>query len=294
MAKSSGWCVLVATDGSPEARAAVAATAAFPWPAGTRVAGVVARRTLVTRGRPQYFVDAFDRVYQRAARAAERVLAKRWPDAKVTVVDATPVDGILDEARRLGASAIATGTRTRGRLPRLLLGSVARQVVRRASCPVLVVKGRGHEFARFVIGVDGSKGSRHAVELVARLPPPRGGRVTLVAVVELMRPPSLTLVPAAVREVVLSEATAENARRRAEGERHVAAAARVLERAGWTARRTVREGHPLADLLAATEESEAQVLVVGARGIGGMERLLLGSVAEGALTRSPVPVLVVR
>lgn len=294
MAKPSGWCVLVATDGSPEARAAVAATVAFPWPAGARAAGVVARRTLATRGRPQYFVDAFDRAYQRAATAARRVLAKRWPDAEVSVVDDTPVDGILDRARRLGARAVVTGTRTRGQLPRLLLGSVARQVVRRATCPVLVVKGRAHEFTRFAVGVDGSKGSRHAVDFVALLRPPRGARVTVVAVVELMRPPSLALVPAAVREVVLAEAAAENARRRAEGERHVAAAARVLEGAGWTARGSVREGHPLADLLAATEETSAQVLVVGARGIGGVERLLLGSVAEGALTRSPVPVLVVR
>jgi nucleotide-binding universal stress UspA family protein len=33
---------------------------------------------------------------------------------------------------------------------------------------------------------------------------------------------------------------------------------------------------------------------VGARGVSGVERLLLGSVAEGALHRSPISVLVVR
>jgi nucleotide-binding universal stress UspA family protein len=286
--------VLVATDGSPEARAAVAAAVAFPWPAGTRAAGVVARRTLVTRGRPQYFVTAFDRVYQRAAASAQRALATRWPDSEVAVVDATPVEGILDQARRRRASAIVMGTRARGYLPRLLLGSVARQIVRRASCAVLVVRGRRREFTHFVLGVDGSKGSRHAVDFLARLSPPRGSRVTVVAVVEPMRLPSMALMPAAVRQVIAAEGAAENARRRTEGERHTAAAARVLERVGWTALRSVREGQPLADLLAATEEAGAHVLVVGARGVGGVERLLLGSVAEGALTRSPVPVLVVR
>jgi nucleotide-binding universal stress UspA family protein len=35
-------------------------------------------------------------------------------------------------------------------------------------------------------------------------------------------------------------------------------------------------------------------LCVGARGVGGVERLVLGSVAEGALDRSPVAVLLVR
>jgi nucleotide-binding universal stress UspA family protein len=36
------------------------------------------------------------------------------------------------------------------------------------------------------------------------------------------------------------------------------------------------------------------VLVLGARGVGGVERMVIGSVAEGAVTRAPVPVLIVR
>lgn len=294
MTKASGWSVLVATDGSAEARAAVAATVLFPWPAGTRVAGAVARRTLAIRGRPVYFVTALDRAYRRAAAAAQRVLAKRWPGSEVVVVDAVPVEAILDQARRQGARAIAMGTRALGRLPRLLLGSVARQVVRRAPCAVLVVKGRPREFTRFVVGVDGSPGSRKAVDLVASLNPSPGASVTVVAVVEPLRVPGLPLVPASVRGAVVGQAAAENKRRLAEAGRHVAAARQVLERAGWKVRPVVREGRPLADLLAATKEAAAHVVVVGTRGVGGVERLLLGSVAEGALTRSPVSVLMAR
>jgi nucleotide-binding universal stress UspA family protein len=294
MAKPSGWSVLVATDGTPGARAAVAATVSFPWPAGTRAAGVVARRTLAIRGRPAYFVSAYDRVYRRVAASAQRVLSARWPDAPVVVVDAAPVEAILDAANRVGARAIVMGTRARGRLPRLLLGSVARQVVRRAPCASFVVKGRKREFTRFVIGIDGSEGSRHAVDFVAGLDVPRGGRVTLVAVVEPLHPPTLPLMPAAVRQVLMGEAAAENAQLVAKAKRQLAAAAGTLQRAGWTAQRIVREGRPLADLLNVTGATGAHVLVVGARGVGGIERLLLGSVAEGAITHSPVPVLVVR
>jgi nucleotide-binding universal stress UspA family protein len=36
------------------------------------------------------------------------------------------------------------------------------------------------------------------------------------------------------------------------------------------------------------------LLVVGARGAGGIERLLLGNVAEGVLDRAPISVLIVR
>ncbi|PYM65623.1 MAG: hypothetical protein DMD79_04410 [Candidatus Rokuibacteriota bacterium] len=50
----------------------------------------------------------------------------------------------------------------------------------------------------------------------------------------------------------------------------------------------------LDELIADVTAFHADLVVVGARGIGGIERLLLGSVAEGVLTRSPVSVLVVR
>jgi nucleotide-binding universal stress UspA family protein len=40
--------------------------------------------------------------------------------------------------------------------------------------------------------------------------------------------------------------------------------------------------------------TRAQLLVVGARGTSGVRHLLLGSVAEGALNRCPVAVLVAR
>ena len=183
------------------------------------------------------------------------------------------MEAILDEARRLGARVITMGTRTRGRLPRLLLGSVARDVVRRAPCATLVVRGRRRAYTGFALGIDGSPGSRHAVDLVAGLAPPRGSTVTLVAIVEPMRLPSLPFMPASVRQAIGGEATAENARRHADAERHVAAAAGVLQSAGWTVRSAIREGPPLAGLLAATEEVRAHVLVVGARGVGGVERL---------------------
>jgi len=48
------------------------------------------------------------------------------------------------------------------------------------------------------------------------------------------------------------------------------------------------------ELLEAITRTSADVVVLGARAAGGVERALLGSVADGALNRSPVPVLVVR
>ena len=50
-----------------------------------------------------------------------------------------------------------------------------------------------------VLGVDGSPHSRRAAAFVARLAPPTGGRVTVVSVVEPIRPPSMALLPASIR-----------------------------------------------------------------------------------------------
>jgi nucleotide-binding universal stress UspA family protein len=59
-------------------------------------------------------------------------------------------------------------------------------------------------------------------------------------------------------------------------------------------RTLVRAGQPLAELLAGVAAARADALVLGARGTGGVERLLLGSVVEGALGEATVPLLVVR
>jgi nucleotide-binding universal stress UspA family protein len=53
-------------------------------------------------------------------------------------------------------------------------------------------------------------------------------------------------------------------------------------------------GEPLRDLLTSVARSPAQLLVVGGRRTGGLRYFVLGSVAEGALNRSPVPVLIAR
>jgi nucleotide-binding universal stress UspA family protein len=71
-------------------------------------------------------------------------------------------------------------------------------------------------------------------------------------------------------------------------------AADELKRAGWRPRTMLVHGEPLSDLLRAVTTARAQLLVVGARGTSGVRYLLLGSVAEGAVNRCPVAVLVAR
>ena len=92
--------VLVATDGSPPARAAVETAIVFPWPPGSTGHGLVARGTPVLTDATPAVWEALLEVGRAEARRAEQRLRRRWPDADVVVTDAPPVPGILARARK--------------------------------------------------------------------------------------------------------------------------------------------------------------------------------------------------
>lgn len=284
---------LVAPDGSAGARAAVAMTVAFPWPEPSLASAVLAPHETMALAQPATVREAVEAGLRRVAEQTRRMLARRWPAASVAIVRRPPADAILREAERVRARAIVVGCRGHGAVGRLLLGSVSRQVVRQASVPTLVVKGRPpRAVRRLVVGFDGSPNARRAIDVVAGLDVPSAGRVTLVQVVAVERAPSRPLLPPAALAIVRSRIAVLNAERIRTARRQLETAARELRRAGWTVRTVVRSGVPLTELLATARG--AHVLVVGARGTGGLQRLLLGSVAEGVLNHATGPVLIVR
>jgi len=124
MTGRQGLRVLVAVDGSPGARAALAMTIAFPWPAGTRVRSVTAQRSAAMGGRPAAVRAGLEHGSRRVAARARRTLAQRWPDAEAVLVDQDPVPAILGEARRMRADVIVLTRAEAGTPP-----AVAEQLV---------------------------------------------------------------------------------------------------------------------------------------------------------------------
>ncbi len=78
--------VLVASDGSASAKAAVATAVRFPWPARTRAQGVTARHVPADYRR-SILLEALGRSANLIAAGARRILSRRWPGAEVTTVD---------------------------------------------------------------------------------------------------------------------------------------------------------------------------------------------------------------
>lgn len=148
-------------------------------------------------------------------------------------------------------------------------------------------------FRTVVLGLDGSRHAQRAIAFLARLAHHARDRVTVVEVLEPTRPPSLGLLPAATRRYIENELGRLDRATRARAQRHLDAAAAVLAKAGWRVRTSLRTGPPLRELLAAAHSERAAMLVIGARGVHGWERAVLGSVADGCVKRATMPVLIV-
>ena len=106
--------------------------------------------------------------------------------------------------------------------------------------------------------------------------------------------PAQGLASASVRGTVRTEVGRVNAERIAAARAMQEGAARELRRHGWRVKFVVVTGEPLRELLASVATARAHVVAIGARSASGVRKLLLGSVAEGVLSRCPTTVLVVR
>ena len=288
--------ILVASDGSQSSLAAVGFALSFPWPDRARARGAVALGKAGWTGTE--FRAAMIRALHESARELHRELERRWPNADVYELHDSPAEAILSEARRFRADAIVLGWRGHGTFARLLAGSVSRAAAERAKCSVMVVRGGTRVPAggprRFAIGFDGSQNSRKAIRFLARLTPPRGNRVVLANILEPLIAPPLSRATAEIRARVRDAMARHAAARLRRAHRRLGAAADFLRRRGWRVTVRVHAAAPLQGLLGEAQRAHAEVLVVGARGASGVARVLLGSVASGALNQSTIPVVVAR
>ena len=175
------------------------------------------------------------------------------------------------------ADMIVVGSRGRGGISGMLLGSVSWQVSAHAHCPVVVVRGHWRAAGDYspgpvVVGTDGSAVSDAALGFAFEEAELRGA--PLLAVCALADAPGSL-----------------GGRLRLQEETEQAIARHEKEHPGVAALRQVAQGGARTALLAAAHE--AQLLVVGSRGRGGVQGMLLGSVSQAVLHHAPCPVAVV-
>ena len=146
--------------------------------------------------------------------------------------------------------------------------------------------GTGWPPAVIVVGVDGSERSIAAASVAADVARSTGSKLHMVTVV---RPPE------GWWGVVGSPPPAEsmgNALAKAQREVLDAAAAQIdLQGVEWEAVEEI--GDPAGALFEHCRNEDAGLLVVGRRGAGILERLVMGSVADRLAHYSPCPVMIV-
>jgi nucleotide-binding universal stress UspA family protein len=142
---------LVAIDASPCSQNAVDNVCRRQWPPGSEVELLTVLHGTVPFMPDPTFMLAAARAHSVQiqinaapyilAEAARRVQAS-CPGAKVTtkVMEGPPGRVIVDEARHWGADVVIVGSHARGRLRRLVLGSVSQAVRQNAPCAVQVVR----------------------------------------------------------------------------------------------------------------------------------------------------------
>lgn len=280
--------VLVAFDRSAGALDAMKLADALPWPNGTVIEVVHSVPAMTLLGgvtvapHPAETLDpvALGLLH---ARPGVTVVSKKVAGENASAA-------LLDEAKLFGADLIICGHRGHGPFVTMFLGSVARDLVEHSRCPVLVA--RGHRYQNAVLAEDGSETAYRARRVLARWPVFRGVGVQVVSVSHVAAP-----ILSGVTASVYSDA--RSAQREAESEsRHAYGvlaeeAASDLRYAGLHAAAAVREGDPAEQIIEYARAVEADLIVMGTRGRGGMSRALLGSVARAVVLTAPCSTLVV-
>lgn len=139
---------------------------------------------------------------------------------------------------------------------------------------------------KIVAAVDGSTQSTHGAQLAIDMARASGATVTLITVV---RPPEgwwgLTgspPTPQAMADAVLA------------GQREVLDSTLAdLDREGVEVETIELGGDPAGVIIATCQEMDADLLVVGRRGAGLVERLMMGSVSDRIAHEAPCPVIIV-
>lgn len=193
-------------------------------------------------------------------------------------------EAIVKAADDQGVDLIVLGTHARRGVSHLLLGSVAEEVVQIASKPVLVVSAEAAKAAakregpigNLLVAVDGTPASEPALREAIGLARYLGQQLKVVFAQD-----GKTGGGDGGRAAAVLEAAQAAAR-----ESGLEAQTQVLDggRSGGIADAVVAEAGAW----------PARMIVLGTHGSQGLERLLVGSVAEAVLHRAAVPVLLVR
>lgn len=290
--------VVVGVDGSDQSQAALewAAAEAVRRGVSLHIVHALGMPLIVSAyGGPQRFQPTSEISGQADAvvTSAREKAAELQPSLKVETVTALEEAPLALIRQSHPHDLIVVGSRGLGSVAALFVGSVSVRVAAQAPCPVVVVpsengKPTRTKLGRVVVGVDDSKNARRALGLAMGLAAETEGELVVVNSWEVPFPYDPVAMTSAgyqpqddifeqQSEALVAELLADVMDDQREDVNVEVAVVRS-------------RSNPVNALLEASTEADA--IVVGSRGRGSVRGLLLGSVSQGILHRSKIPVVV--
>jgi nucleotide-binding universal stress UspA family protein len=220
------------------------------------------------------------------------------PAATALIEEGSIAPALCGYARALQVGLIVLTTHGRGPLSRFWLGSVADELLRQATVPLLIHRPSAdappgpdadHRFTRILVPLDGSETAEAVLGPAAELARLMDAELTLLRVVEgmpIVSPDGMVYVPPALDPELSKELVAQA---RDDLGR---IAARLSGEGRRVDTRVVVQGSAVETILEAAQR--ADLVALATHGRGRVARLFLGSVADKVVRAAPCPVLVVR
>lgn len=234
----------------------------------------------------EYLKKVEKEVFEDLATRTEAIRSRGIEVEITTARSIIPQDAILDRIEDTKPDLVVMGTHGRSGVKKLFLGSVAEAVVRRAPVDVMTV---GHEakvaeseagFDPILVPVDFTDYSEKAIAAAKRLLAKKGG-IVLEHVVSSPIHPSF-YAGGMTRMFQVDPELPQRIREKLET---------LYDGPGEV---VVTEGDVVEDILDTAESRKVQLIVMGTRGLSGLDHVLLGSVTERVIRKAPVPVLSVK
>lgn len=196
---------------------------------------------------------------------------------------------IAEEAAKLKADMIIMGRRGKTGLKRLLVGSVAKRTIGHAHCNVLVIPRNAVLTCKTILlATDGSKFSEAAAAEAIGIAKKCGAELIVVTAVHAESLAPLDVVSSQMQKDLIAGVEM------AAAEKSITFVRELAEKEGVKISALTYAGSPADVIIHTAREKKADLIVVGSHGRTGIDRLLLGSVAERVIGTADCATLVVK
>ena len=228
------------------------------------------------------------------AEVAEDRMAAHVPIETLLEEAADISEAIVSRARTTAVDLIVIGTHGRSGFERLMLGSVAEKVLRKAECPVLTVPAHAPDavprepgsLRRILCPIDFSSSSQGALDCAAALAQDAAARLTVLHVVE--RIPDLPEYAGAVDLTQLRHECFQQARTQ------LSRTIKEFVRETCRTDELVLVGRSHTEILRVADDQAADLIVMGVRGRGTTDLMFFGSTTNHVVRGAHCPVLTVK